>query len=211
MEKYKCKIRLLEPMLGTCPKQKDIYKKFIAAKVSEAQGEEEAESIQESEDKGWTSYHKDDAGYFLFDYALKGFLCESARTLKQWGAMKQLQDKFKRYVFVTPRKIRLPEIDAEPLERPLRAQTAQGPRVTLVRSDQIAAGTELNFEIVVTPDGSGITEELIKQVLEYGQFMGLNQWRSGGYGRFEVVEFGEPKAKKVKKAKVVEADVEPEE
>ena len=127
--------------------------------------------------------------------ASKGFLCEAARTLKESdegeddSTVNQLQDKVKRYVFVTPRRVRLPEVGGVN-ERPLRAQTAQGPRVTVVRSDVIKAGAELNFSLRVL-HGGGITKAILADVMEYGSLMGLGQWRSGGWGRVEVVSFVE--------------------
>ena len=53
------------------------------------------------EERGWTGFHKDEQGSFIYNYTLKGFLCEAARTLKEWGVVKQLQDKFKRHCFVS--------------------------------------------------------------------------------------------------------------
>lgn len=191
-QKYKVQLTLTGPLLGTCPKNKDLYKTWVASKAEDPEGE--AANVQENlEDKGWTGFLKDENGYFIFSYMVKGFLCESARTMKEFGAMKQLADKFKRYVFVTPTKIRLPEIEAEPLERSLRAQTAQGPRICLTRSDVIAAGSILEFELtVLEAKGVNITENCLREVLAYGKFMGLGQWRSSSvYGTFEVTELTE--------------------
>jgi DNA topoisomerase VI subunit B len=191
---YDVEIVLTEPLLGTVPKNKEVYKKFIASKQADlGLAEEEVETVESVEESGWTGFHKDIDGHFLYDYAVKGFLCESARTLKQYGAVKQLQDKFKRYCFVLPRKIRLPE-PTEVLERPLRAMTAQGPRVALTRSDVVAAGTKLTFKVAVM-DGGSITEKLLIEVLGYGRFLGLGQWRTGSYGRFELLKIDEVKAK----------------
>lgn len=199
---YDITLELLEPQLGTVPKNQDIYKTFIASKVfdavedgiisqedAEAKALEEVETVQTIEEKGWTGFMKDAKGHFIYDYMVKGFICESARTMKQHGALKQLQDKFKRYVFVMPRRIYIPE-PTEWLERPLRAQTAQGPRVALTRSDLIPAGTLLTFQLVVMAPG-GIKRNLIEEVLDYGQYIGLGQWRSGSYGRFAVNSFEE--------------------
>jgi hypothetical protein len=126
----------------------------------------------------------------LYDYSIKGFMKEAARTIKQFGLLKQLQDKFTRYAFVTPRKVRLPKTVAGYHERPLRAMTAQGPRVTLVRSDYMDEGTVIKFKLSVMEAG-GIKLPCVKEVLSYGKFMGLGQWRSGGWGRFEVVSIDE--------------------
>ncbi len=233
MDVFTVRIGLLEDLLGTVPKNKSVYGSYIAAKgrelmekeqakgIPHASGaelngdgkaatallEEEVETIQEIEDRGHTGFHEDEDGPFLFDYQFKGFLGESARTLKEHGKgekkLKQLQDKFKRYVFVHPRRIRLPRpgrvegFQGKPLlvvtdkgivcERPLRAQTAQGPRVTVVRSDVILAGAELTCTLRVL-SGGGITRGCIEDVLAYGQFIGLGQWRGAGFGRFEVLE-----------------------
>lgn len=167
---------------------------------------EEVETIQQVEDRGWTGFHEDPDGPFLFDYAIKGFLSESARTIKQIGDVKQLQDKFKRYVFVKPRRIRLPkpgkieDFIGKPMlivtdkgivcERPLRAMTAQGPRVTVTRSDVVLAGAVIEFQLHVIKGGS-VTRKIIEQVLSYGEYMGLGQWRSGGWGKFTLLELEE--------------------
>lgn len=211
---------------------------------------EEVGSIKEMEDKGWTGFHADNDGPFLYNYSVKGFMCEAARTMKEAeaegvgadpdeeteaeeteaeaeetedkkpakkkpakkkpgkkasGVLKQLQDKTKRYVFVFPRRIRLPapEWDEETgrykfqvNERPLRAMTAMGPRVTVTRSDIIPAGTQLTFFLVLL-HGSGLTRGILTDCLEYGMFMGLGQWRSGGWGAFAVDSFEEANWKDV--------------
>lgn len=211
-------VKLLEQMLGTVPKNKEVYASHIANKGREqllknagkglknASGEEltpettevmlqeEVETIQEVEERGWTGFHTDEQGPFVFDYFVKGTLCEAARTIakqieKEHG-LKQLQDKVKRFLFVSPRRIRLPAIEEKPLERPLRAMTAQGPRVTVVRSDSIAAESEFTFRIRLL-DGSGLTPTIIQKILAYGELIGFGQWRTGSYGRYSVVSFKE--------------------
>jgi hypothetical protein len=185
---YKVTLELTEDILGTVPKNREVYAAHIATKDREliekkakmgiplcdgteptslaisSRISEEVETIEEIEEKGWTGFHTTSEGdAFLFDYALKGFLCESARTHKEIGNVKQLQDKFKRYVFVFPRRIILGKVTGTN-ERPLRALTAQGPRVALARSDTIGAGTKLSFEIHIL-EGGGITQKILKEVL----------------------------------------------
>lgn len=165
-------------------------------------------------------FHRDELGFFVYDYFIKGFINHAARTLKEEGQIKQLQDKCKRYVFVSPRRVRLPAPNEEMLlpvlERPLRAETPQGPRVALTRSDYIKAGSEIQFDIQMLEQGNPLTEICIKKILGYGEFFGLGQWRSGGYGRFEIIEFveisetGEPKktTKKLRKKKTKDEGTE---
>lgn len=192
LKEYKVKIELTENLLGTVPKNKDVYAKYVATKSPNA--EEEVATVQEVEDRGWTGFHADEKGPFLYDYAIKGFLCEAARTIKQFGATKQLQDKFKRFSFVFgekgSRKVRLPKISDTPLERPLRAMTAQGPRVTVTRSDVVEAPAVITFTVKIL-DGGSITEGCLREVLGYGELCGLGQWRTGSWGRFRVLELEE--------------------
>lgn len=225
-------LEITEDMLGTVPKDKKVYANYIAGKAKEiidkaagkgvpqTDGEpvtseavdaklaEEVETVQQVEEKGWTGFHTDEQGPFLYDYAIKGFLCEAARTVQaqvkgdkgakadeEAGTINQLGDKVKRFVFVAPRRVRLPAIAAEPLERPLRAMTAQGPRVTVVRSDRVEAGARINFKIKVLDGGIPAKQvvKFISMLFEYGEFCGLGQWRSGGAGRFTVVSMTEKK------------------
>lgn len=70
------------------------------------------------------------------------------------------------------------------LERPLRAETAMGPRVALARSDYLDPGTLLRFDLkVLLP--KVFTEEFLALCFERGLLLGWGQWRTGGYGRFE--------------------------
>lgn len=222
---YDCEVELDEPMLGTVPKNKEVYTSYIVQKGRElierdakkdiplASGEEatpeavearlaeEPETIKEVEERGWTGFHEDEEGPFLYDYFVKAFFKESARTMKEWNpngedgdkknTVKQLQDKVTRYLFVEPRRIRLPKPAEWPnyptLERPLRAQTAQGPRVTVTRSDLVPAGTKICFVIRVMKGGQ-ITKAMLQDILEYANWQGWGQWRSGGYGRAKLVK-----------------------
>lgn len=190
---YNVKLKLTEDMLGTTPKNKEIFAAYIQTKAKELDPElakEEVENIETVEERGWTTFMKDEKGYFIYDYMILGFLKEAGRAIKQIGLIKQLQSKVSQFVFVFPRKIRLPEIAPEPLERSIRGQTAQGPRTFLGRSDYISAGTDLEFQLHVLGQ-SGLKKPAIKELLSYGQYKGLGQWRNGSYGRFKVVQLKE--------------------
>jgi hypothetical protein len=120
---------------------------------------------------------------------IKGFLKNAGNILKVSVGVKNLASKLQNHVFVFPRKISLGKQKPDGVcERPLRAITMQGPRVSLAKSDTVAAGTELKFEIKMV-DNKEISADLIKELLAYGELCGLGQWRSGSYGRFIVKEF----------------------
>jgi hypothetical protein len=61
--------------------------------------------------------------------------------------------------------------------------TAQGPRVTLVRSDVVEAGATLQFELHVLPL-KDFSEDTIRELFSYGEYQGLGQFRNGSFGRF---------------------------
>lgn len=68
-------------------------------------------------------------------------------------------------------------------QRSLRAMTAQGPRVTLAKSEVVPAGAKLKFHLNVMAN-SKITKDTLKTLFSYGEFTGLGQWRNAGNGMF---------------------------
>ena len=95
-----------------------------------------------------------------------------------------MRSKIDNYVFVFPRRVYLGKTKPDgTFERPLRAQTMQGPRITLARSDFIGARSQFEFEIKIVKHKE-ITEDTIKSLLDYGQYMGFGQFRNGSFGRF---------------------------
>lgn len=71
------------------------------------------------------------------------------------------------------------------LERTLRVITAQGPRVTLAKSEVMEPGTEFEFDMRVLK-GSQLTQDFLLDIFEYGEyFSGLGQWRNSGKGMFQ--------------------------
>jgi hypothetical protein len=187
----KIRITLTEDMLGTVPKDKEVYKTYIETKKPDDNGEDESQTIEEIEEKGWTGFMSDEKGLFVWDYYVKGFLKHAGNVLKETVKAKALRSKIDDFVFVFPRRIYFGKNQPDGVfERPLRAQTMRGPRVTLARSDYISAGSQFEFEIKLYPPHKEITEELIKTLLDYGQYMGFGQFRNGSFGRFsyEIVE-----------------------
>lgn len=196
LETLSVTIRFTEPMLGTAPSNPEVYKKFIESKkpVKHA-GEDETATVEESAEQGpgYTMIRSDEKGLFLYDYMVKGFLKEWFNVLKDNFKVRNARAKLVTGVYIFPRRIyltrageTLKEADGV-LERPLRAQTMQGPRVTLAKSDLVEAGTQLSFQVKFFKN-SEIKRDMLEAVLrECGQFQGLGQWRGGSYGRFEVV------------------------
>lgn len=202
MERKDYKIELLTEMLGTVPMDPEVYKTFIESKKpATTEVEDEYLTVDKIEEKGWTGFRKDENGLFIYDYLIRGFLKAAGEVMVQGGVevqkekkgimvserLKAVKSKIDKYVFVFPRRIYLGvEVPDGFIERPLRAMTMQGPRVTVARSDYVKAGRILDFEIVLLPQRE-ITWKMIDLFLTYGEFCGLGQFRNGSYGRFKVM------------------------
>jgi len=192
MDKYSVRVTFTETLLGTTPKDKEIYAKWVAHQeaVTDEMLEEELSTVQEVEEKGWTGFHVKDGQLILYDYVLGGVFKHAC------GALRRVSDtrsaKLRAYkmvindlVFIKPRQIpiHLPEgAELGMLERPLRGQTAQGERVLLARSVTCPPGTWIEFEIWVV---GVISEALLREWLDHGALYGMGQWRNAGWGTFE--------------------------
>ena len=185
---YKVRVTFITPLLGTQP-QKDVASEFIASKYEDGGGElpaDEAETLPEMVEKGTTVFHKIDGQPIFYDYVVKGFLKEAGRIFNGLHGVKALRSKVDNLVFVSPRRIELhmPEGSTiEYLERPLRAETAQGPRTALARSEMLPEGTW--FEVTISVYDGQITEDMLRDLFTYAADKGFGQWRNGGYGRAE--------------------------
>jgi hypothetical protein len=198
----KVEITLTQPILGSLPANKQIFEDFIATKAPEDTNiAEEIASVRDMTEKGTTIFAKDDEGLFLWDYQFKGFLKEAIGVLTELGDTSLSKWTFKRVVdsciFLKPRKIKL--LDAQGnqykavktfCERPLRAETMQGERIALARSEQLPEGTKLFVEIALLESSNAkskfkaVNEDLIRNALDYGKLKGLGQWRSSSMGQF---------------------------
>jgi hypothetical protein len=196
MKRYKVKLTFIEPLLASSPASADVYAKYIASRAradNAKKAAKETRTLRDIEDAGWSVFHCDDKGIFLYDYKLRGFFKEAATAITGATEMTAFKSKIDRWLFVAPRRIHVLNKKGRPLkpsaveclERPLRAMTQQGPRVTVKRSDMADVGCSLEFTVLVLPHGqTEITESRIRSWLEYGELNGLGEWRSGGYGRF---------------------------
>lgn len=188
MQTYQLKVLFLTPVLGSQP-GKDVASTYLAKKAGFENGlpEDEIETLPDALDKGTTVFHRNGKGTpVLFDYMVKGFLKNAGHVLNgKINGVKALKSKVNNLIFVSPRilDLHLPEGgEIQYLERPLRAETMQGPRVALARSEMLPEGTWFKCGITVYP--GEIDEELLCELLNYGFHMGIGQWRNGSWGQF---------------------------
>ena len=188
MQKYKLKVTFSTSILGTQP-QKDTALEYITSKaIDPATGElpeDEVGTLPDELQKGTTAFHKLGGAPILYDYQVKGFMKEAGQVFNGLRGVKNLRSKLDNLLFVEPRQIALniPKGGAMThCDRPLRAMTAQGPRVSLARSEELPEGTSFECELAVYE--SALSEPLIRDLLDYGARKGIGQWRNGGHGRF---------------------------
>ena len=169
---------------------------------------EEVETI--NEETGMTVFHNDlgqktesgddGQGIFLFDYQIQGFWKEAAEILVQEHGIFQPRSKLDNYLLIEPRRVYIRDADGKVLtkadfrlERPLRAMTMQGPRVSLACSEVVEPGRTVEYTADFLPylkRGSGKEAKLVdldkfvESIVAYAQRKGRGQWRNGGNGKF---------------------------
>lgn len=184
------RITFIEPILGTWPADPEVAAKYIASKSPDAgtiTDEIAATSVEEVTEKSMTIFPRSEDGPILYDYQIKGFFKDACGMLARVKGTES--SKIKAYkkiidglIFPEPRMIPLVLTgEIGNCQRPLRAQTAQGERVSLANSEEIPAGTTATFAVKLLDPGH---EKLVLEWLDYGKLRGLGQWRNSGKGRF---------------------------
>lgn len=187
----------LTPILGSAPASKAIRTQYIASKAptDELRAEEEAAPF-DLDEKGLTVFNRDSRDQLcLMGYQIKGFLKAALLALKAQCKIAAPKSKIDNLVFVEPRYIPLTR-EGKPLreeddvlERPLRAQTMQGERVTLAASELVEDPWQITIEVSMVPSAGtarseALTWDALETALDYGAYHGLGQWRNADYGRF---------------------------
>lgn len=195
MNQIKVRLTLIEEMLGTKAANKDVFADFIASKApDDDKRKQELDTAEHREEAGTTVFHRQDGKPGIWDYQIKGFFKDAAGSMNRFdadarGGLEKLaayKTKIDGCIFVEPRfiPVQLPEGGVVGVcERPLRADTAQGPRVSVCRSETVPAGSVIECTVTV------LSKELVPYVmawLAYGRLRGLGQWRNSGKGRFTV-------------------------
>lgn len=191
-------------ILGAQAANPKVHSEFIAAKAAKlAKGEEQTAMLPEAnlETKGLTVFLRDDGALCLADYVIKGFLKEALGVIKGQVKLGNPTTKVDNLILVEPDYLHFtrggkPVTEADEIfERPLRAMTMQGPRVSVSASETIRPDWELEFTLTLidnerTAKSVALTWEIIEEALNYGAIKGLGQWRNGQNGRFgwEIVE-----------------------
>lgn len=198
----KVRITFTEPLLGTLASQTDVAKDFILGKHPNGEQPDEVSALPD-ESKiavAMTTFSRTPDGLpMLWDYQIKGFLKEACHQmilmetftkedLKKVGlGLWQYKRTIDQLLFPQPRRIPLVlPTGTDParlsiVERPLRAETMQGPRIAVARSESAPAGTYIDCAVIVMRANLA---EFVRNWLTSGELKGLGQWRNSGMGRF---------------------------
>lgn len=185
-DEYDLEVTLLTPLLGTIAGNQDAWSQFQATKAPSPDAEIAASGdeflVPELPTKGHTTFYTDTDGRpILRSYQIKGALKEWSNVVKKQLKVANLRHHVDVNVFVKPATMVLAEKPDGTLERPLRAMTMQGPRVTVVSSDRIDPGKSWTWKIQVL-NGSPVTLGVLEAMCEFGEMIGIGQWRTGEYG-----------------------------
>ena len=208
MKSIHVRLTFFEMMLGTASNNKEVYSDYIASKAPDAPSREEEIAtigVEEYGDKQITVFSRDtDGTLLLWEHQIKGFFksacsalqkCKGEEFSKESCKIKAFKKVIDTLVFVSGkpvefvgglpkdpcRKLRIQTAgEVGRLERPLRAQTAQGERISLATSETVPEGSTVDLWIIV-PDAYA---NVIPEWLNYGVLHGIGQWRNAGYGRY---------------------------
>lgn len=203
VEEKKFRLVGLQPLLGGVALDKEIFTKYIATKARDFEKENAKEDVDNviDENEKVTGFYRDvDTGNVIIKgYQIKGFMKEAAKALKDQLGLASCVSKIDNFVFIAEDNIpvmRGGEWIKQPdnfLERPLRGETPQGPRVSLAKSEQICGDWYIDITVKVienkkTAKSVALDMGVVEELLSYGQFKGLLQWRNAGYGSFRIEE-----------------------
>ncbi len=212
----------LEGLLGTSTANEEIYRDYLASKAPSLDVVDEeaaviaaSESVDEQFGRAMTIFPKlEDGTPFQYDYQVKGYFKDTCgalnrltgkdpetgkkgKAVNESSKMKAFKKEIDGNIFVFPRKIPI-QFDGKIgiCQRPLRASTPQGERVSIAISESISAGAMVEFTIICLVDED---MDYVREWLDYGRFNGIGQWRNAGHGRFSWEELdanGNTKARK---------------
>lgn len=200
-ESRKYRLIGLTPLLGSQPASEAIRTQFIAAKAPSIELSQEEKDLFEDESlqtRGLSVFARDpdhSDQLIVLNYMVRGFFKAALSALTQQLGVKAYKSKVDKYLFVFPRRIPILR-DGNPIyeedsqyERPIRAETAKGPRVALQASECIDAPWSIDIEIRLLPNeksakSESLTWSVVEAALDYGQLSGLGQFRNGSFGTF---------------------------
>ena len=199
-DKYQLGITFAQPILGGQPGNDELAREYLEGKMKKEMKqtnateilEADAETVNTQLEKGTTGFYRDPVTKkpILKGYQIKGMIKECGEVLNGHEGLKALRSKIDNLVFISPVNLpieNLPDGELVIIERPLRSKTPDGiPQTSIARSECIPEGGKITCTVeIVQSTKTKITEEILRDLLDYGTRKGLLQWRNSGmYGGF---------------------------
>lgn len=157
---------------------------------TDAEAAVDEDHVADEHPQQMTLFPSDAHGPFLWDYQVRGHLKEVGNIAKTDFGIPNMRAKLAAGLVVRPRRIYLHGQRTEPVVRPLRAQTPQGLQTAIAASEGMMAGATATFYLGRLPImDAKITEDVLRELLDWGEIRGFGQWRTGGWGIYEVLEW----------------------
>jgi hypothetical protein len=195
-------------LCGSVPMSRELIRPWLEARAPKkdpepgARGldeleEEVAASVDEtqmSEDERVTlGFQADSNGLFVRSGTIKAHIKDCANQIKDFLGIRNLRSKVANKVYIEEdpvyimREGEILDSPDEEFERPVHVMTAQGPRSALKRIWFVSPPSELSFTVKLLNDKGEITEDVIRQVFDYGGVHGYGGERGMGEGKYEWV------------------------
>ena len=187
IEVRKYELDFQTPILGMSPLDKDIFCRYIMERalkngVPQEDLDDELDMIEDSKETKMTGFYKDVDGVYLLSHQIRGFFKNSGNVLKKVVDVQALKSKIENFMFIFPRHIWLKEKIDGYVERPLQVDTPKGKRTALACSEMVK-DIKIKIEIHLIPHDE-LTFDILEEVMDYGRYEGISQWRGAGYGSF---------------------------
>ncbi len=194
--KYEVELKFREKLLGGIPKNPEMIKGWLNAKVTKGElkvSEKEAEAMiaataeemnaSTQENKSWTGFKSDDTGLYIEGRQVKAMMKECATTLKLMVKHRGLKQVLQHGTAIKPQRLYLGKKEPDGYEEGV-CHTWRGS--ALKRNDFVERCT-IEFEIWVV-DTKILTEKLVNMLFELGQENGIGASRSQDFGKFHVIK-----------------------
>ena len=212
---YKVKLRFRSRCYGGVPKNKDMIRGWLEAKMGSggdtdkliARTEEEIViAVDDAEKQSWCGFKIDvPHGLYIEGRQVKACLKESANILREKIGIIAFKARLAERVFVLEDRIFLDRQEPDgSVERPIHVMTRQGPMTALKKADYVERAAvdftlkALDSPMVMSGSKNRVPPSVyLPVILELAQEMGLGADRSQENGKFEVVEFEETEPEEI--------------
>lgn len=189
-DKYSCRIKIRDKLLGGIPKTKDQLKGWITEKHLEHKEEEikaEVDLVKE-EEKHWCGFRRNGDGLFIRGAMIKQTIKVCAKRLGFNKSRRGARDLLHGAMFVKPIEISLGKKEPDgTYDHQGTVENPHGRQSILSRFDYVE-GVEFDCEIWLI-ETCPLTEKDLLRCLALGQETGLGPLRAHDFGKFDLVEF----------------------